>query len=108
VSGRSAPDVAVVDWLARVTPPPPQELAAAIRAAMPETLPDPSPDELLTAAERLLDKVLRTDCEARSSAMDLLAVDALVTHALLRASEDPDTREDFPEEAMRRLGGAWK
>jgi hypothetical protein len=100
--------MSVSDWLARVTPQPPEELRAAIRTAMPETPDDPTPDELLTAAERLLDKVLRTDCEARSSAMDLLAVDALVTHALLRANEDPDTRDGFPADAMRRLGGAWK
>jgi hypothetical protein len=96
----------VRDWLARVTPAPPAELATAIRRALPDQPEDPTADELLTAAERLLDKVLRTDCEARASAMDLLAVDALVTHALLRASEDPSMREDFTQEAMRRLGSA--
>jgi hypothetical protein len=91
-----------------VSPPPPEELAAAIRTALPQQAENPTADELLGAAERLLDKVLRTDCEARGSAMDLLAVDALVTHALLRASEDSAVGEDFPEEAMRRLGDAWK
>jgi hypothetical protein len=96
------------DWLARVTPPPPEELAAAMRTALPDQPENPTADELLTAAERLLDKVLRTDCEARSSAMDLLAVDALVTHALLRATEDGNAGRDFPEQAMRRLGGAWR
>jgi hypothetical protein len=96
------------DWLARVTPPPPEELVAAIRTALPAHSEDPTAEELLTAAERLLDKVLRTDCEARSSAIDLLAVDALVTHALFRARDEPSVGENFPEQAMRRLGGAWK
>lgn len=79
-----------------------------MRTALPDQSGNPTADELLTAAERLLDKVLRTDCEARASAMDLLAVDALVTHALLRASQESAAREDFPQEAMRRLGDAWK
>ena len=34
----------------------------------------PTPTELLAAAERMLDNVLRTDCESRSSALDLLTV----------------------------------
>ena len=75
-----------------------------MRMALPDQSENPTADELLTAAERLLDKVLRTDCEARVSAMDLLAVDALVTHAFLRATDDPSAGADFPEQAMRRLG----
>ncbi len=63
----------------------------------------PSPTELLDAAERMLDKVLRTDCEARSSALDLLTVDALMTRALEIAARNPSLLEDFPEQAMRRI-----
>jgi len=96
------------DWLSRLDPPPPEDLTRAIRAALPDQSESPTADELLTAAEGLLEKVLRTDCEARSSAMDLLAVDALVTHALLRASEHPGAPEDFAEEAIRRLSAAWQ
>jgi hypothetical protein len=91
-----------------VSPPPPEELATAIRTALGDQSENPTADELLTAAERLLDKVLRTDCEARASAMDLLAVDALVTHALLQATDDARIPDDFPEQAMRRLADAWK
>ena len=63
----------------------------------------PTPTELLDAAERMLDKVLRTDCEARASALDLLTVDALMTRALEIASRNVELLEGFPEQAMRRI-----
>jgi len=59
--------------------------------------------EVLEAAERLLDQVLRTECENRSSALDLLTVDALMTHAVEIATRDPKQLEEFPEQAMRRI-----
>lgn len=65
--------------------------------------PSPTPNELLDAAERMLDNVLRTDCEARASALDLLTVDALMTRALEIASRNPSLLEEFPEQAMRRI-----
>jgi hypothetical protein len=66
--------------------------------------PSPTPAELLEAAERLLENVLRTDCETRSSALDLLTVDALMTRALEIAAQDPKLLDEFPAEAMRRIG----
>jgi hypothetical protein len=63
----------------------------------------PSAAELLEAAERLLDRVLRTDCESRESALDLLTVDALMTRALAIAAKDPNLLEEFPEQAMQRV-----
>ncbi|MGH7603461.1 MAG: hypothetical protein ACRENK_05605, partial [Gemmatimonadaceae bacterium] len=80
----------------------------ALRSALTEPAGDPSAEELLRAAEHLLDKVLRTGCESRSSAVDLLTVDALVTQALLVASEDSNSVEDFPEQALRRVTSAWQ
>jgi hypothetical protein len=90
------------DWLAGHDPAPPPELASAMRAAV-DGKADPAAGDLLEAAERLLDKVLRSDCETRASALDLLTVDALMTHSLLLASRDPLTREDFAERAMTRV-----
>ena len=84
-------------------PPPPKELEAAMLAALNDN-PSPTATEVLEAAERLLDKVLRTDCESRASALDLLTVDALMTRALEIAGQDPKLLEAFPEEAMRRVG----
>ena len=63
----------------------------------------PSATEVLDAAERMLDSVLRTDCETRVSALDLLTVDALMTRALEIACRDPKLLEEFPEQAMRRI-----
>ena len=85
-------------------PPPPKELEAAMRKALKDN-PSPTATEALDAAERLLDSVLRTDCETRASALDLLTVDALMTYALEIAGRDPSLLEEFPEEAMRRIAG---
>lgn len=83
-------------------PPPPEELAAAMRSALGAN-PSPTAIEVLEAAEHLLDQVLRTDCETRASALDLLTVDALMTHALEIAAKDPKLLEEFPEQAMQRI-----
>ena len=90
------------DWLSRHKPAPPPELATAMRAAVDDK-PDPDANDLLAAAERLLDKVLRSDCETRASALDLLTVDALMTHSLLLASRNPKAGEDFAARAMTRV-----
>ena len=81
---------------------PPQDLESAMASALNDK-PCPTAPEVLEAAERLLDRVLRTDCESRASALDLLAVDALMTQALQIAANDPKLLEEFPEEAMRRI-----
>ena len=79
-----------------------EELDAAMRRALNDN-PSPTAVEVLEAAERLLDQVLRTECENRSSALDLLTVDALMTHSLEIAARDPKLLESFPELAMRRI-----
>jgi hypothetical protein len=96
------------DWLSELDPAPPVELASAIRSALEEGAKTPTAEDLLTAAERLLDKVLRTDCETRASAIDLLTVDALMTHALRVASKDANAPDDFAEQALRRVTSAWQ
>ena len=81
---------------------PPEELDAAMRSAL-QNNPSPTAVEVLDAAEHLLDQVLRTDCETRASALDLLTVDALMTHALELAAKDPALLDQFPEQAMQRI-----
>ncbi len=95
------------DWLSELDPAPPEELAAAIRNALGGATSNQGANDLLNAAERLLDKVLRTDCETRASALELLTVDALMTHALLLSNKDSKTAENFAEEAMRRVTTEW-
>ena len=80
----------------------PEELDAAMGRALNDN-PSPTAVEVLEAAERLLDQVLRTDCENRSSALDLLTVDALMTRSLEIAARNPKLLESFPELAMRRI-----
>jgi hypothetical protein len=88
-------------------PLPPKELEAAMRSALNDN-PSPTATEILDAAERLLDNVLRSDCETRATALDLLTVDALMTHALEIASRDPGLLEEFPEQAMHRIAARGK
>ena len=90
------------DWLSRHDPVAPPELVGSMRNAVDDN-PEPTASEILGAAERLLDKVLRTDCETRASALDLLTVDALMTSALEIGAKDPKLFEGFPEGAMRRI-----
>jgi hypothetical protein len=63
----------------------------------------PSASDLLDAAERLLDKVLQSECESRASALDLLTVDALMTRAMEEAAKDPHLVETFPELAIKKI-----
>ena len=79
-----------------------------MRNAVSEGTKNPTAEDLLAAAERALDKVLRTDCETRASAIDLLTVDALMTHALEIASKEEKSPDDFPEQALGRITSAWQ
>ena len=88
--------------MSELDPHPPKELEASMRSALNDN-PSPTANDLLDAAERMLDNVLRTDCEARSSALDLLTVDALMTRAMEIAARNPSLLDEFPEQAMRRI-----
>jgi hypothetical protein len=77
-----------------------------LEAAMDNALNGESPPtavELLDAAERLLERVLASDCESRSSAFDLLTVDALLTQALQVDASGAVANVSFADEAIRRL-----
>ena len=86
---------------------PPKELEAAMRSALNDNQ-SPTATEILDAAQRMLDNVLRTDCETRASALDLLTVDALMTRALEIACRDPKLLEEFPEQAIQRIASHAK
>ncbi len=83
----------------------PEELEAAMLSAL-ENNSSPTASQVLDAAGRLLDRILQSDCESRASALDLLTVDALMTHALEIANGDPESFEVFSEQAMRRIASA--
>lgn len=83
----------------------PEQLAAGMRRALGDKT-SPTAIEVLEAAEHLLEQVLRSDCETRGSALNLLTVDALMTHALEIAARDPRSLDEFPEKAMQRVASA--
>jgi hypothetical protein len=97
--------VSLDDWLSSRTPVAPPALAARAREMAAQhghrTLP-PS-DTLLAAAERAMRALMRDGCMARESALDLLAVDALVTYAFEAAADDPLTLERRAAEALQRI-----
>ena len=68
-----------------------------------EDNPSPTAADTLEAAEHLLDRVLRTDCESRAAALDLLTVDALMTQAIEIAGRDEAIADEFMSDAMRRV-----
>jgi hypothetical protein len=90
------------------TPEPPAVLARSIEEAISamgtgESLATATPDTLLGAAELLFRETLKSGCTSRSSAVALLVVDALVTYAFERASDDPARIEERAARAMASL-----
>ncbi len=104
-SGQRAP---AIPRPAAVTSEPPPVLARSIEESIAalgsgETLASASPDTLLAAAERIFRDTLRAGCTGRQSAVALLVVDALVTYAFERASDDPARIEERAAQAMASL-----
>jgi hypothetical protein len=78
----------------------------AIGAVAPgQSLATASPEELLQAAESLFGRALATGCTERTSAVALLVVDALVTYAFERASDNPSQVETRAARAIAMLAG---
>ena len=96
------------DWLAHREPSPPRELRERVEElvqAVPELPGDPAAS-LLAAADAALVQLARRSPEDRSTALDLLAVDALVTYAMEFAAQTPDELPALSADAMARLSGA--
>jgi hypothetical protein len=99
--------VNVRDWLAHREPSPPRVLRERVEAlalAVPEIEGDPA-GSLLAAAEEALAQLARRPADDRAAAIDLLAVDALVTYAMEYAAQTPDDIPRLSERAMSRLSG---
>lgn len=97
--------MSVPDWLSHREPVPPRVLQDRIEAlvrAVPVQQATPG-QTLLAAAELALARLVRTAPADRTSALDLLAIDALVTYALEYATETPESLPAVSAEAMSRL-----
>jgi len=91
-------------WLRARTPVPPPQLVARLDAMTTAIASEEaSADVLLAAAERAMGGLLRDGCLTRGAALDLLAVDALVTYAFEAAADDPEQLEDCAARALARI-----
>jgi hypothetical protein len=96
--------VTVRDWLAHREPSPPRVLRERVEALALESPDQADPaSALLAAAEVALARLARNASDDRATALDLLAIDALVTYAFEFAADRPDTIPALSERAMSRL-----
>jgi hypothetical protein len=98
--------VTIRDWLDARTPSPPSRLRARIDEALGDRANRPVTaliEENLAAAEALLGDLLARPTAGRESALDLLAVDALVTYAFEAAAAEPVTLSQRAAGAMTSL-----
>jgi hypothetical protein len=97
--------VILLEWLETRNPaPPPRLLHRIVDLLGPAVNSEASSDTFVAAAERLLRELSARPTLARDSALDLLAVDALVTYAFECAADSPDTLLDATTRAIERLG----
>ena len=113
-------------WLRSRTPVPPPELAARIESMIAtleselgsdsncaqhasdskgigEPQFESDPNSLIDAATTAMATLLHDGCLTRESALDLLAIDALVTYAFEAAADDPDCIEARAEGALASI-----
>lgn len=93
-------------WLDARTPPAPDALAARLRQALGDRLARDAAETHAVceaAAEELLSSLLARGATGRESALDLLAVDALVTYAFEHAAERGETLDERAAQAMQRI-----
>lgn len=96
------------DWLALREPSPPpvlRERVEVLVGAVAERPGDPA-GTLIDAAEAALAALARRRTADRAAALDLLAVDALVTYAFESAARAPHEIPGRSSDAMQRLSRA--
>ncbi len=102
----TAPASTVGEWMARLEPAPPAALHRRLCDLVAQSAARPVvevPEACLEAGERLLDALLASGSTSRATALDLLAVDALVTYAFQAAADDPSRLEERAARAMARI-----
>lgn len=106
-TGEASAHVATVgEWMARLEPAPPAALHQRLRDLVVPSAHRPVaevPEACLEAGESLLDSLLASGSTSRATALDLLAVDALVTYAFQAAADDPSRLEARAARAMARI-----
>jgi len=114
-------------WLRARTPAPPPELASRIESMIAAGLGselrsdsncgqvasdsngigepqfESDPNSLIASATTAMATLLHDGCLTRQSALDLLAIDALVTYAFEAAADDPDGLDARAEGALASI-----
>ncbi len=96
----------VGEWMARIDPAPPSALHARLCALLAGAASRPVhdvPEACIEAGEQLLDALLASGSTSRATALDLLAIDALVSYAFQAAADDPSRLEERAARAMARI-----
>lgn len=96
----------VAEWLALVEPAPPPALLQRMGEMLAADGARPAvetPEACLEAGERALETMLLSGSTSRDSALDLLAVDSLVTYAFQAAADAPERIEARAMRAMQRI-----
>ncbi len=96
----------VGDWFAVLQPAPPPALGLRLAQLLEPyaNLPEAElPESCLAAGEQLLQGLLISGSTSRATALDLLAVDALITYAFQAAADDPARIESRAARAMGRI-----
>ena len=83
--------------------PPPELVARLHGLAAPFASREPTAETLLDVAATAMASLLHDGCLTRASALDLLAVDALVTYAFEAAADDPERIEVRTQQALARI-----
>ena len=92
------------DWLRARQPAPPVSLRARIEALTAGASPSKPPaDALAEVAELAMRDLLRAGCEPRESAIELLAIDAIITYAFEAAADDVASLEARTRTALARI-----
>jgi hypothetical protein len=107
MTGDRASNAATVgEWLRGLSPPPPPALARRLESSLERHLSRPVaelPEACILAGEDLLAQLLESGSTSRDTALDLLAVDALVTYAFEAAAGHPAGIEERAALAMQRI-----
>lgn len=94
------------DWLAHREPSPPRVLRERVEAlalSLAAANEVDTASSLLAAAEAALAQLAQRAPDDRATALDLLAIDALVTYAFEYAADTPDAIPTLSARAMSRL-----
>jgi len=106
---RNATDTIVTTvggWFDALTPAPPEGLRVRLSMLLQPFAHLPVqqvPEACLNAGERLLDELLASGSTSRATALDLLAVDALVTYAFQSAADEPALLDVRAARALARI-----